>query len=269
MLRSCLGVTCAVALVAQFACAPAPPSDSSEGETQAYVPPRTLDGEPDLQGVWQVLNSADASILDHSAGSDGPAGHGVVEGNEIPYQDWAVTQQEENYANREERDPVRQCFLPGVPRATYIPLPFQIIQAEGHVLLLYEFVHAQRRVYTNDTPHLQDIDSWMGDSRGHWEGDTLVVDVTNFNGLTWLDRVGNFHSEALHVVERYTPVGPDHMEYEATIEDPNVYTRPWTMSMMLYRRKEPNAQVFDYQCYAFDHGEEGLTVPLFRYSTLE
>ena len=221
------------------------------------------------KGVWQVLNTANVNILDHSAGSDGPAGLGVVEGNEIPYQDWAVAQQQENYVNRAELDPVRQCFLPGVPRATYVPLPFQIIQTEGHVLLLYEYVHAQRRVYTNGTPHLQDIDSWMGDSRGHWEDDTLVVDVTNFNGLTWLDGVGNFHSEALHVVERYTAVGPDHIQYEATVEDPKVFTRPWTMRMLLYRRKETNIQVLDYQCYAFDHGEKGLSVPLFRYSTIE
>ena len=236
---------------------------------QGYEPPRTPHGVPDLQGVWQVFNTANVNLLDHSAGSDGPAGQGVVDGNDIPYQESAIAQQLENFENREALDPVRQCYLPGVPRATYMPFPFQIVQTEGHVLLLYEYVHAQRRVYTNGTPHQEDIDFWMGDSRGRWEGDTLVVDVTNFNGFTWLDGSGNFHSDGLHVVERYTPVGPDHMQYEATIEDPNVFTRPWTMRMLLYRRKEPSVQLLDYQCYTFDHGEKGLSVPLFRHGTID
>ena len=147
-----------------------------------------------------------------------------------------MAQQRENDEQRLELDPVRRCYLPGVPRATYMPFPFQIIQAEGHVIVLYEYVHAQRRIYTNGTPHQEDVQFWMGDSRGRWEDDTLVVDVTNFNGLTWLDGAGNFHSDALHVVERYTRLGPDHLQYEATIEDPQVFTRPWTMRMLLYRR---------------------------------
>ena len=237
-------------------------------ETQTEVPPQTPDGVPDLQGIWQVLNTAHVNLLDHAAGSDGPAGQGVVEGNEIPYQAWAVAQQRENDEQRLELDPVRRCYLPGVPRATYMPFPFQIIQAEGHVIILYEYVHAQRRIYTNGTPHQEDVQFWMGDSRGRWEDDTLVVDVTNFNGLTWLDGAGNFHSDALHVVERYTRLGPDHLQYEATIEDPQVFTRPWTISMLLYRRKEPNVQLLDYQCYAFDHDKKGLSVPLFRSGTI-
>ena len=125
-------------------------------------------------------------------------------------------------------------------------------------------MHAQRTIYTNGTPHQFDIESWMGDSRGTWEGDTLVVDVTNFNDLTWFDHAGNHHSNELHVVERYTLIGPDHMRYEATIEDPQVFSQPWKMSMLLYRRKEPNAQLFDYQCYAFDHNEKGLSISLAR-----
>ena len=256
-------VTLGAVLALAGCAAESPPEDST------YVPARTPHGVPDLQGIWQVFTPANVNLLDHSAGSDGPAGQGVVEGNEIPYQDWAVTQQQEHFANRVELDPVRKCYLPGVPRATYMPHPFQIIQTEGHVVILYEYVHAQRRVYTNGTDHQEDIDAWMGDSRGRWEGDTLVVDVTNFNGFTWLDGVGNFHSDALHVVERYTRLGSDHMQYEATLEDPNVFTRPWTIRMLLYRRKEPGLQLFDYQCYAFDHGERGLSVPLFRFGTLE
>lgn len=234
-----------------------------EGQSP-YAPPRTPDGKPDLQGIWQVLNSAHVNIQDHSAGSDGPAGHGVVVGNELPYLPAALAKKKENFDKRKTEDPVRKCFLPGVPRSTYLPFPFQIIQVPGHVAIAYEFVHAQRVVYTNGTPHREDVEFWMGDSRGTWEGDTLVVDVTNFNGLAWLDGVGNHHSNELHVVERYTRTGPDHMQYEATIEDPKVFSRPWKMNMLLYRRKEPNAQLFDYQCYAFDHNEKGLSISLAR-----
>jgi hypothetical protein len=229
-----------------------------------YAPPRTPDGKPDLQGIWQVLNSAYVDIQDHSAGTDGPAGHGVVVGNELPYLPAALAKKKENFDTRMTEDPVRKCYLPGVPRSTYLPFPFQIIQVAGHVAIAYEFVHAQRVVYTNGTAHQEDVEFWMGDSRGKWEGDTLVVDVTNFNGLAWLDGVGNHHSNELHVVERYTRTGPDHMQYEATIEDPKVFSRPWKMSMLLYRRKEPNAQLFDYQCYAFDHNEKGLSISLAR-----
>jgi hypothetical protein len=230
----------------------------------AYVPPRTPDGKPDLQGIWQVMNTADVSILDHSASSDGPAGNGVVVGNELPYKPEAMKTRQANYEKRLTADSVRNCFLPGVPRATYLPFPFQILQAEGHVIIVYEYVHAQRLVYTDGSPHRPDLQFYMGDSRGHWEGNTLVVDVTDLNDMTWFDRVGNYHSEEMHVVERYTKIGPDHMRYEATIEDPKVFTRPWKMEMMLYRHKEPNAQVFDYQCFAFDHDKKGITVPLAR-----
>lgn len=235
----------------------------AHGQTR-YVAPRTPDGKPDLQGIWQVLNTADVNLQDHPASADGGAGHGVVVGNDLPYQPWALAKRKENYEKRLTADPIRKCYLPGVPRATYLPFPFQIVQAPGHVALLYEYVHAQRRVYTNGTPHQADVEFWMGDSRGRWEGETLVVDVTNFTDQTWFDRAGNFHSSMLHVTERYTRVGPDHMQYEATIEDPGVFTRPWKISMLLYRRKEPNAQLFDYQCYAFDHDKKGLAVPLGR-----
>ena len=229
-----------------------------------YTPPRTRDGKPDIQGIWQVMNAADVNIQDHPAGPDGRAGHGVVVGNEIPYQPWALKKKQENYEKRLERDPVRNCFMPGVPRGMYMPFPFQIVQAPGHVVVLHEYVHAQRRIYTNGTAHQPDIEFWMGDSRGRWEGDTLVVDVTNFNGQAWFDRAGNFHSNELHVVERFTRTGPDHMQYEATIEDPKVFTKPWTIRTTFYRNKEAGAQLFDYQCYAFDHDKKGIAVPLSR-----
>ena len=195
-----------------------------------------------------MLNSAAWDIRPHNAQDGIPAGLGVVEGGEIPYQPWAAEQQQENYANRLTADPVRQCYLPGVPRITYMPFPFRILQTPDHVVVTYEFAHAVRIIYTDGSPHPLPNDFWMGDSRGHWEGDTLVVDTTHFNGRTWLDAAGNFHSEALHVVERYTPTTPYHIDYEVTLEDPNVYTRPWTMRMTLYRRMDEGLQILDYDC---------------------
>ena len=143
---------------------------------------------------------------------------------------------------------MRQCYLPGVPRITYMPFPFRILQTPDHVVVTYEFAHAVRIIYTDGSPHPLPNDFWMGDSRGQWEGDTLVVDTTHFNGRTWLDAAGNFHSDALHVVERYTPTTPYHIDYEVTLEDPNVFTRPWTMRMTLYRRMDEGLQILDYDC---------------------
>jgi hypothetical protein len=218
--------------------------------------PRTADGKPDLSGIWQAMNTAAWNILDHAAQKDVPAGRGVVVGNDIPYQPAAAARQKQNFARRAIADPETKCYLPGVPRITYMPYPFQILQTPSTVVLLYEYVHALRTVYTDGTPHpTGHIDWWMGDSRGRWEGDTLVVDVVDFNDETWFDRAGNFHSDELHVIERYTPVDRDHIDYEVTIEDPQVFTKPWTMRMPLYRRTEPNIQVLEYECYAFDDHE--------------
>ena len=212
---------------------------------------RTADGKPDLSGVWQVVNTAAWDLQAHPAQKDLPAGLGVVEGNEIPYQPWAAAKKQENFANRATADPESKCYLPGVPRITYMPYPFQIFQTPRHIAITYEYVHAVRRVYM-DTPHPEGPIEWfMGDSRGKWDGDTLVVDVTYFTDQTWLDRAGNFHSEALHVIERYTPVSANHINYEVTVEDPKVFTRPWKMSMPLYRRLEPNIRPLEYECYTF------------------
>ena len=240
----------ATALATAWASAPT----SLAGQAPSSTPsvPRTADGKPDLSGIWQVMNTANWDLLDHHAQPDVPAGPGVVEGNEIPYQSWALAKRNENFANRLTADPERKCFLPGVPRITYTPLPFQIVQSRDQVSVLYEFAHAVRFIYTDGTKHPDGhIDWYMGDSRGRWEGDTLVVDVVHFNDETWFDRAGNFHSDALHVVERYTPTGPNTIQYEATIEDPNVFTRPWKMSFPLYRRLEKNVQVLEFRCVPF------------------
>jgi hypothetical protein len=221
------------------------------GQT-AYTPLRTQDGQPDLQGIWQVVNTAAWNIEDHNASLGVPAGRAVVEGDGIPYQPWALEKRDENYANRATLDPENNCLTSGVPRITYMPYPFQIIQQPDKVNILYEYNHSLRHIYMNGNPHPDGpINWWMGDSRGSWDGDTLVVDVVHFTDQTWFDRAGNFHSDALHVVERYTPTGPNHMLYEATVEDPAVFTRPWEMSMMLYRRMEPVPELLEYACYAY------------------
>ena len=234
---------------------------SSAATPRRYTPPRTQNGQPDLQGIWQVVNTAAWDIQDHPAqlfpGMPArfgvPAGPGVVEGNEIPYQPWALAKKKENYENRLTADPEGKCYMPGVPRITYMPHPFQILQFSNRVVILYEYLHVSRQIFTNGSPHPKEVvfDPWMGDSRGRWEGDTLVVDVTFFEPQTWFDRAGNFHSEALHVVERYTRTGPDHLLYEVTIEDPKVFTRPWKMSMPIYRRQEANVQLLEYEFYAY------------------
>jgi|RhiMethySRZTD1v2_1073278.scaffolds.fasta_scaffold378037_1 hypothetical protein len=215
--------------------------------------PRTSDGKPDLSGIWQVVNTAAWDIQDHHARRGVPAGQGVVEGNEIPYQPWALKKKAENFERRATEDPETKCLMPGVPRITYMPYPFQIFQRSDYIAIVYEYVHAVRHVYLNGTPHPEGpIEWWLGDSRARWEGDTLVVDVVHFTPTTWLDRAGNFHSEALHVVERYTMVTPDYINYEVTLEDPNVFTRPWKMTMPIYRRKEPNVQILEYECHTFE-----------------
>jgi hypothetical protein len=216
--------------------------------------PRTADGKPDFSGIWQVMNTAAWDIQDHNARKDVPAGAGIVEGNDIPYQPSALVKKRENVEHRDTADPETKCYLPGVPRIMYMPYPIQIFQKPDTITMLFEYVHATRFIYTNGTPHPSGhIDWWMGDSRGRWDGDTLVVDSVDFNTETWFDRAGNFHSEQLHLVERFTPLDRDHLTYEVTVEDPKVFTRPWRMSMILYRHREPNAQLLEYECYAFDN----------------
>jgi hypothetical protein len=217
--------------------------------------PRLPDGKPNLNGIWQTMNTAYVSVEDHIAQLGAPGGQGVVEGGEIPYQPWALAKRNENYEKRATADPEAKCYLPGVPRVTYLGLPFQIFQsvASDKVTMLYEYAHANRYIYTNGTDHPKGhIDWWMGDSRGHWEGDTLSVDNVDFNDRTWFDRAGNFHSDELHVVERYTLTDADHISYQARIEDPKVFTKPWTLSTILYRHKERDFQLLDYECYAFE-----------------
>jgi hypothetical protein len=229
-------------------------------QTSTYKAPRTPDGKPNLNGIWQAITSAHWDIEPHAAaqgpvlelGAAGaiPGGLGVIEGGQIPYTPEALAKRNENRANRLKLDPEIKCYLPGVPRATYMPYPFQIIQSQKHVMMLHEYAGAVRTIYMTDQTEAP-ADSWMGWSNGRWEGDTLVVDTKGFNDLSWFDRAGNFHSDALHVVERFTARSPETLNYEVTIEDPKVFTRPWKMSMPLYRRVEQNAQVMEFRCVEF------------------
>jgi hypothetical protein len=245
-----------------------------EGQPEAYRAPRAPDGHPDLNGIWQALNTANYDLEAHMArpamalreGPHGPlpaapvlplgavgavpGGLGVVEGGEIPYKPEALLKRNENQENWLALDPEIKCYLPGVPRATYMPYPFQIFHGENAIFIAYEYAGAARDIYMKD-PGPPPVDSWMGQSVGRWEGETLVVEVTGFNDRTWFDRSGNFHSDKLRVVERYTRIGPDHLWYEATIDDPEVFTRPWKIAMPLYRRVEPNAQLLDFKCVEF------------------
>jgi hypothetical protein len=229
---------------------------------------------PDLNGIWQALNEANYDIEPHLArhamqlrdGPHGPLpavdvlklgavgavppGLGVVEGGRIPYTEEGLARKQENQANWLDRDPEIKCFLPGVPRATYLPHPFQIVQSATDIMILYQYANAVRDIYLEDVGEAP-VDSWMGQSVGRWEGDTLVVEVTGLHDQNWFDRAGNHHSDQITVTERYTPITPYHLEYEATIEDPATFTRPWTIRMPLYRRMEPDARLLDFRCIEF------------------
>ncbi|MDO8679840.1 MAG: hypothetical protein Q7R30_15035 [Acidobacteriota bacterium] len=233
-----------------------------------------LNGKPDLNGLWQAVNTANWDIQAHTAkaalamrpgpivpvpakevlalGAVGsvPSGAGVVEGDELPYKPEALKKKLENQENWLTRDPEIKCYLPGVPRATYMPFPFQIIQSNAAVFMAHEYAGAVRHIYLKD-PGPPAIDSWMGISHGRWEGDVFVVETSGFNDQSWFDRAGNHHSEQMKVTERYTMTDANHINYEATITDPVTFTRPWKMSMPLYRRVERNAQLGQFKCVEF------------------
>jgi hypothetical protein len=239
-----------------------------------YKAPRAADGHPDLNGIWQAVNTANYDIEPHVAkhamalrpgpygplpakevlalGAVGavPGGMGIVDGGQIPYKPEALKMRNENREKWLERDPEIKCYLPGVPRANYMPFPFQIFQSNSAFFIAYEFAGAVRNVYLKD-PGEAPVDTWMGQSVGRWEGETFVVTATGFNGQAWFDRAGNFATSKLKVTERYTRIAPDHLMYEATIEDPDTFTKPWKISFPLYRRIERDAQLMEFKCVEF------------------
>ncbi len=275
MRRTVRDLTLAVAAAAAGAvfAVSALPVQGQGGQAPAALP-RTADGKPDMNGIWQALNTANYDLEIHTAkaalamrpgpivpvpakevvalGAVGsvPSGWGVVEGGEIPYKPEALAKKKENQENWLTRDPEIKCYLPGVPRATYMPFPFQIFQSNSHFFIAYEYAGAVRNVYLKD-PGPPQVDTWMGQSVGTWEGDTFVVRANGFHDQSWFDRAGNHHSEQLKVTERYTMTSPYHIQYEATLEDPGVFTRPWKISMPLYKHVNPNARLGQFKCVEF------------------
>jgi hypothetical protein len=232
----------------------------AEGQT-AYKAKRFVGStNPDLNGIWQAMNTANWDIQDHSPsqgpmwelGAIGavPAGRTVVEGNEIPYTPAAAAKKKENFAKRRTDDPEAKCYMPGIPRANYMPYPFQIVQSNRGILFVYEYASANRFVNMGKAQEAGS-DTWMGTNNGKWEGDTLVVDVTGLNGLAWFDRAGNFMSDQAHIVERWTPRSAEVLNYEATIEDKGTFTRPWKIRMPLYKHVEDGAQLLEFKCVEF------------------
>jgi len=243
------------------------------GEGQTYTAPRTASGQPDLNGFWQALNTAHWDLEPHTAAPGPvlqlgaayavPPGQGVVMDGPIPYRPDTLAKKKQYAANALREDGEVKCYLPGVPRVMYMPYPVQIVQSDSTILMMSEFASAQRTIYI-DGKSSPPADTWMGWSNARWESDTLVIDSRGFMGGTisaldpegaiqvrFLDRAGNYHTDGLHVIERIRRIGPDHLSYQATIEDPNVYTRPWTISMPLYRRLEPGLQLGEFKCEEF------------------
>ena len=247
---------------------------ASQGQDEAPRPARTPDGRPNFNGVWQANNEAHwdleahearpgmvtqegvypyeyarvpaAPVLALGAAAGVPGSLGVVQGDGgIPYRPEALRLKQENAENWIDRDPELKCYLPGTPRAMYMPYPFQIVQGADKIHMTFGFSNAARVIHLDDVDLPPDY-TYMGHSVGRWEGDTLVVDVTEFNGKNWFDRAGNFHSEALRLTERFSPMSPDAIWYEVTITDPETFTEPWTIAMPIYRRLEPNATALDY-----------------------
>ena len=226
---------------------------------------RLADGKPNMQGYWETRNFFSAFDLEtHEKAAFGvPAGHGVVvdpPNGKIPYQPWALEKKKDILAHHLFDDPQAHCWLSGVPRQMYTPFGFQILQPPGYVVLLYEAFHSYRIIPLDGRPHAAAaIHMFEGDSRGHWERDTLVVDVTNQNEKTWFDMAGNFHSDALHVIERYTMTDLNTIQYEATLEDPKVFTQPWKIVFELGRNREPDYEQMEYACVEGERDLEHYT----------
>jgi hypothetical protein len=271
------GVLAAAVAVGVAGCQP----DNPQGGVGAPgTAARTADGKPDFSGIWQANNEAHWDLQAHEArpailtqegvypydyarvpaapfvamgaAAGVPGSLGVVEGDgQIPYKPEAAIIKKANGENWIDRDPELKCYLPGVPRAMYMPYPFSITQGTQQIQMGFTFSNAARVIHMDPKTTEPPDDTYMGFSIGRWEGDSLIVDTNKFNGRNWLDRAGNYHSDKLKLTEKYTLQTPDVIKYEVTIEDPDVYTQPWKISMPIYRRMEPNAQLLDYRCIEF------------------
>jgi len=268
-----------IAVAAAAAVVGAAISASVTQSAGAPARPGDIAGQPNFSGIWQANNEAHWDVQAHAArpgavtqpgvypfdyaqvaaapvvalgaAAGVPASLGVVQGDgEIPYTPEAMAIRKQNAEHWIDRDPELKCYLPGIPRAMYMPYPFEVTQSTNKIHMAYAFATTARTIHLDEVDP-PPADTWMGHSVGRWEGNTLVVDVANFNDKTWFDRAGNFHSDALHLVERFTLATPDVIQYEVTIEDPKVFTRPWRISMPIYRRMEPNMQLLEYRCTEF------------------
>jgi hypothetical protein len=238
-----------VVLVASTWLAPALSMAATAKSAVAKVP-RTAEGKPDFSGIWQTTSAAEFDLEPHAGRQDAPPGPGVVEGGVIPYLPKALEQRQKNFEARLTNDPRTKCVTPGVPRSVYTPEPFQIFQRKRDLTLYHQFGGNVRTIHTNNTDHPAEPNEWwLGDSRGQWDGDTLVVDVKHFNDVTWLDRAGNYHSDALHVVERWKYLDANTIDYSATIDDAKVFAKPWTINVILHRHREKNFQVIENYCF--------------------
>jgi hypothetical protein len=226
--------------------------------------PRSAAGKPDLSGIWQTQGRAAVNLLSHVASHGESAGFSVVAGDSIPYQPWALEQQKQNFANRATLDPLNNCFLPGVPRIMTMAHAFQLTQTDTQVAMNFEWQQVFRLIHLSDEPSIYEgIESWMGRARGQWQGDELVVTVRDFNDRSWFDAAGNFHSTALVLTERYRLVDADTLSYTVTVEDPEVFTQPWTISVQLQRQNDM-PRVLEYQCQAEKEQANGDFEPDFR-----
>lgn len=233
---------------------PAPAPTPQAAAASAAIP-RLANGKPDFSGIWETLSEADYDLEPHAGRRDAPPGPGVVEGGAIPYLPAALAQRQANFAKRAKDDPRLKCWVLGVPRGVYYPAPFQIFQRASDLTLVHQFGNQVRTIPTDGSLHPADADQdlFLGDSRGKWEGDTLVVDINDFNEETWLDRAGNFHSDQLHVVERWSFVDKDTLSYSATLDDPKVFSKPWTVSVLLHRRRDRDFQLIEDYCYTLEY----------------
>lgn len=226
----------------------------ASAQSKAYAPPKAWDNHADLSGIWEAHNRAYVSLEPRTPSLNMPASPGYIvdpADGKIPYKPEALAKRDENYKNRQMEDGVNSCYMPGIPRLMYVGFPFEIFQTAKHVIIASEYAHVNRTIYVDGSKHIEDLEFWDGDSRGHWEGNTLVVDVTNFNDETWFDKAGNYHSGDLHVVERFTRTSDDTLQYEATIEDPKTFTRPWRIRMDMKRNTDPNARLYEYECHSY------------------
>ena len=270
--RGALVASCSLVLVAA-ALIGASPAASQAAKDERFSPTRLWDGKtPDFRGIWRAQGTAYVNLEGHPGGNGVAASTSIIvdpPDGKIPYRSDAVAKRDENYRTRAIADPSLKCFQAGVPRATYLPTPLQILQSPGNFAIVYQENHAFRVFQPDDRPHFDAADWWMGDTRYRWDGDTLVADVAALTDQVWLDQAGNYHSTEFHVVERYRMTDHDTLEYSARIEDPAVYSRPWTLRTTLKRVKERNARIIEDECLDDEHGVRHHVSPYDRANLLK